>query len=52
MKAQYSMANHLEQGNLFGFDLVNVFMKPDELRIKRGLNESQIARIEFVQGNL
>jgi SAM-dependent methyltransferase len=44
-------AKDLKHANLVGFDLVDVFMKPHEMRERKGLNDAQIARIEFVQGN-
>ncbi|KAG8774745.1 hypothetical protein FRC15_001091 [Serendipita sp. 397] len=44
-------AKECKHANLVGFDIADVFMSPSDMRIKRGLNESQISRIEFVQGN-
>lgn len=40
-----------KNATLVGFDLVDVFLTPQELRDRRGLNDAQIARIKFRQGN-
>lgn len=40
-----------QHANLVGFDLVDVFFTPQDMRHRLRLSDSQIARIEFVQGN-
>lgn len=40
-----------QHANFIGFDLVDVFLTPQEMRERRGLQDSQISRIEFVKGN-
>lgn len=40
-----------KNATLVGFDLVDVFLTPQELRDRRGLNDAQVARIKFRQGN-
>lgn len=44
-------AKECKNANLFGFDIVDVFLTPQELRERRGLNDAQISRIKFKQGN-
>lgn len=41
-----------KQANFVGFDLVDIFLSPAEMKERRGLTDNQIARIEFVRGNL
>jgi len=40
-----------KNANLVGFDIADVFFTPQDMRHRLRLSDSQIARIEFVQGN-
>lgn len=40
-----------KNAKFIGFDLVDVFLTPQDMREKRGLQDSQVSRIEFVKGN-